>query len=241
MQKLPTAKHADLVLILAIIGLTGLLTWVMPLAAISAFAAWLMARGYLKKINLGIMDSAKKGTLRSAKIMAIIALIMSALLAIALTSLIYLNRTINKASGPDWQPEDPAHISLEALQQNRNGLILDIYAPAGVEKVEHEKFDDFSLGRTYTWRLRYWASPGATPDKIKLLINWPAYPGMEERIAVKSKDGFWLVVEFTQKKGELSNAQWDRLKPTATAFPLVGKPWEDAPEDKELGDNKDLP
>ena len=85
---------------------------------------------------------------------------------------------------------NPARIDVRSIQYAEEGLVLEVYAPAGVAEAwrRDKRVNPF---RSQHHRCPFWVADEKTDGSVMVLVDYPFRPKWEWLLALKSSDGSW--------------------------------------------------
>ncbi len=116
-----------------------------------------------------------------------------------------------------FDPKDITRIYIDEWYYARQGIVLNVYAPAGVAEVW--KLDQGPpWGRwRWPWDTHYYMLPfrlieGDDAWHTIVLVDWPFNPGTEWGLNIRSQDGYWTSESpFMHSRPDLRDEQWNEL------------------------------
>lgn len=119
-----------------------------------------------------------------------------------------------------WQPEDEKRLAVTAFHYSSQGIILNVRAPAGIDKVLRQRERSglsFSSRSDSHYPITFWAIQQPQVGQLKLLVEYKFSPGREWLLALKSQDGYWTSMSpYFPDKPDVSDGEWQRLMASAT-------------------------
>ncbi len=116
-----------------------------------------------------------------------------------------------------WQPQSSDRIRVDEWRCSSQGIILSVYAPAGVAEVWKQEPQPGDRWWWLPWRPQhhptdFWIAASQQQNQLTLLVDYPFTPRGEWLLGLKSHDGYWTNESpYFSDTPDVSDAEWSAL------------------------------